>query len=61
MHWVAWSASTWHLYNASSELADWLAAVLLALAFLGVAALVVADRLERVAVVIIIPVGVSDV
>jgi hypothetical protein len=56
MHWVAWSASTWHLYNASSELAD-----LLALAFLGVAALVVADRLERVAVVMIIPDGVSDV
>jgi hypothetical protein len=48
------------LYNASSELADLLAAVLLALAFLGVAALVVADRLERVAVVMIIPVGVSD-
>jgi predicted HAD superfamily Cof-like phosphohydrolase len=61
MHWVAWIASTWHLYNASSELADLLAVALLALAFLGVAALVVADRLERVAVVMIIPDGVSDV
>jgi hypothetical protein len=50
----------WHLYNASSELADLLAVALLALFFLGVAALVAVDRLERVAVVMVISDGVSD-
>jgi hypothetical protein len=55
VHWVACIASTWHLYNASSELVDLLATALLALDFLGAAALVVEDWLERVAVVMIIP------